>query len=101
HGHGRDGPRWGYLLDHLKRQGVIPVSPDRKTARARFRWLMPAAMRGRRERRSSGGKVGCARRVRHGGWGLEDLALDYRIPWRRITPPAGCTRRAGCLAVSR
>ncbi|MBX5467058.1 MAG: nuclear transport factor 2 family protein [Firmicutes bacterium] len=82
HGHGRDGPRWGYLLDHLKRQGVIPVSPDRKTARARFRWLMPAAMRGRRERRGSGGEGGLCENeyvTEDGAWKI----------WRWTTAPRG------------
>ena len=39
---GHNGPIYGFLLDHIQLQDVIDVSPDRKTAKARFRYLMQA-----------------------------------------------------------
>ncbi len=48
---GHNGPVFGFLLEHLQLQDVIDVEPDRKTAKARFRYLMQA---GRHE--SAGGK---------------------------------------------
>jgi hypothetical protein len=36
---GRNGPVYGLLLDHLMAQDVVTISPDRTTARARFRAL--------------------------------------------------------------
>ena len=39
---GRNGPVYGFLLDHLQLQDIVDVAPDRSTARARFRCLMQA-----------------------------------------------------------
>jgi hypothetical protein len=36
---GRNGPVYGFLLDHLQAQDVVSVAPDRKSASARFRAL--------------------------------------------------------------
>ncbi len=49
---GHNGPIFGFLLDHIQLQDIIDVDPDRKTAKARFRYLMQA---GRHE--SAGGEV--------------------------------------------
>ena len=35
--HGRNGPAYGLLLDHMQLQDVIDVSADRRSARGRFR----------------------------------------------------------------
>jgi len=48
---GHNGPVFGLLLDHLQLQDVIDVEPDRKTAKARLRYLLAA---GRHE--SAGGE---------------------------------------------
>ena len=47
---GKNGPVFGFLLDHAQMQDVVDVSADRKTALARFRCCMQA---GRHE--SAGG----------------------------------------------
>ncbi|HTX63968.1 MAG TPA: nuclear transport factor 2 family protein [Acidimicrobiales bacterium] len=39
---GRNGPMFGQLLDHPQMQGIIHVSPDRKSGKARFRSMMQA-----------------------------------------------------------
>jgi hypothetical protein len=49
---GHNGPVFGFLLEHLQLQDVIDVEQDRKTAKARFRYLMQA---GRHE--SAGGEL--------------------------------------------
>lgn len=96
---GRNGPSHGQLLDHPQLQDVVHVSPDRTTARARFRTFMQA---GRHE------SVGEARQwwegglyentyVREGGiWKIK--RLFYRPFWHATfedgwahTPPAYIT----------
>jgi hypothetical protein len=39
---GKNGPLPGFLLDHLQLQDIVDVSPDRASAKARFRTLMQA-----------------------------------------------------------
>ena len=39
---GIDGPKRGILMEHPQLQDVIDVAPDRKTAKARFRYFMQA-----------------------------------------------------------
>ncbi|HZF15116.1 MAG TPA: nuclear transport factor 2 family protein [Steroidobacteraceae bacterium] len=48
---GKNGPVFGFLLDHLMMQDIVDVAPDRKTAQARLRVFMQA---GRHE--SAGGQ---------------------------------------------
>jgi len=38
----KNGPVFGFLLDHLQIQDIVDVAPDRKTAKGRFRTLMQA-----------------------------------------------------------
>jgi hypothetical protein len=38
----KNGPVFGFLLDHLQLQDIVDVAPDRKTAKGRFRTLMQA-----------------------------------------------------------
>jgi hypothetical protein len=38
----KNGPIFGFLLDHLQLQDIVDVAPDRKTAKGRFRTLMQA-----------------------------------------------------------
>lgn len=49
---GKNGPIFGFLLDHPMMQDVVDVAPDRKMARARLRCMMQA---GRHE--SAGGQL--------------------------------------------
>ena len=39
---GTDGPKPGVLMEHPQLQDIIDVAPDRKTAKARFRYFMQA-----------------------------------------------------------
>jgi hypothetical protein len=39
---GTDGPKRGVLMEHPQLQDIVDVAPDRKTARARFRYFMQA-----------------------------------------------------------
>jgi hypothetical protein len=39
---GKNGPVHGFLLEHFQIQDIVDVSPDRKTAKARFRCFMQA-----------------------------------------------------------
>jgi hypothetical protein len=39
---GRNGPLYGFLLDHLQLQDIVDVAPDRASAFGRFRALMQA-----------------------------------------------------------
>lgn len=41
---GKNGPIFGFLLDHPQMQDVVDVAPDGNTARARFRALMQAGV---------------------------------------------------------
>ena len=38
----KNGPIFGFLLDHLQIQDIVDVAPDRKSAKGRFRTLMQA-----------------------------------------------------------
>lgn len=39
---GNNGPIYGFLLDHFMSQDIVDISPDRQTAKGRFRCLMQA-----------------------------------------------------------
>jgi hypothetical protein len=39
---GKNGPMFGFLLDHPMMQDIVDVAPDRKTAKARLRCMMMA-----------------------------------------------------------
>ena len=41
---GKNGPRFGFLLDHPQLQDIVHVAPDRKTAKGRFRCVMQAGV---------------------------------------------------------
>jgi hypothetical protein len=41
---GHNGPRYGWLLDHLQIQMIVDVAPDRRTASVRGRSLMQAGL---------------------------------------------------------
>ncbi len=41
---GRNGPLYGFLLDHLQLQDIVDVAPDRASAFGRFRALMQAGI---------------------------------------------------------
>lgn len=51
---GKNGPGFGFLLDHPMMQDVVDVAPDRKPAKARFRRMMMAGTHDERDPRSSG-----------------------------------------------
>jgi len=46
---GRNGPVYGFLLDHLILQDVVDIAPDRSTAQGRFRCFMQAGSHASRE----------------------------------------------------
>ena len=41
---GKNGPMFGFLLDHPQYQDIVDVAPDRSIARARFRCCMQAGL---------------------------------------------------------
>lgn len=41
---GRNGPVFGFLLDHPQYQDIVDIAPDRKTAKARYRCCMQAGL---------------------------------------------------------
>jgi hypothetical protein len=49
---GKNGPMFGFLLDHPMMQDIVDVAPDRKTARARLRCMMMAG-----RHKSAGGET--------------------------------------------
>jgi hypothetical protein len=55
---GKNGPVYGFLLDHPQLQDIIDVAPDRKTAKARARSMMQA---GSHESRNKGQAASDAR----------------------------------------
>ncbi|MBX5466874.1 MAG: nuclear transport factor 2 family protein [Firmicutes bacterium] len=84
HGQGRDGPNWGYLLDHPQLQGVIDVDPDGRRARARFRSLMQAGRHvlapGETRQWWEGGIYENEYVKEDGIWKIR--VLDYRTQWQ-------------------
>jgi SnoaL-like domain len=83
---GKNGPVYGFLLDHPQLQDIVDVAPDRKTAKARARSFMQA---GSHESRNPG--AGLPRQwfeggiyeneyVKEGGvWKIK--VLNYRPVW--------------------
>ena len=41
---GHNGPAFGLILDHMQLQDLIDVEPDRKTAKARFRYFLTSGV---------------------------------------------------------
>ena len=41
---GHNGPAFGLILDHIQLQDLIDVEPDRKTAKARFRYFLTSGV---------------------------------------------------------
>lgn len=80
---GKNGPIFGFLLDHPQMQDIIDVAPDRKTAKARFRCNMQAGLHelavGRTRQWWEGGLYENSY-IREGGvWKI--LILNYRPVW--------------------
>lgn len=80
---GKNGPVFGFLLDHPQMQDVIDVAPDRKTAKARFRCTMQA---GRHESAPEGtrqwwegGLYENSYMRENGVWKIQ--VLNYRPVW--------------------
>lgn len=48
---GRDGPSYGFLLDHVMAQDIVDISDDGLTAKGRFRCLMQAGSHETKERK--------------------------------------------------
>jgi hypothetical protein len=88
----KNGPIFGFLLDHIQIQDIVDVAPDGKTAKARFRCFMQAgahetsqsgteaARQGRRPMQWWEGGIYENEYVREGGvWKIK--VLDYRAIW--------------------
>jgi hypothetical protein len=48
---GHNGPVYGFLLDHLQLQDIVDISPDGKSAKARFRALLLAGQHSSKKER--------------------------------------------------
>ncbi len=79
----KNGPIFGFLLDHPQMQDVIDVAPDRKTAKARFRCTMQAGLHesaiGRVRQWWEGGLYENTYVREDGVWKI--LILNYRPVW--------------------
>jgi hypothetical protein len=88
----KNGPIYGFLLDHIQLQDIVDVAPDRKTAKARFRCFMQAgahetsqsALAGRKQGRRPmqwwEGGIYENEYVKEGNvWKIK--VLDYRAIW--------------------
>jgi hypothetical protein len=88
----KNGPIYGFLLDHIQLQDIVDVAPDRKTAKARFRCFMQAGAhetsksaeaarkQGRRPMQWWEGGIYENEYVKEGNiWKIK--VLDYRAVW--------------------
>lgn len=90
---GHNGPAHGFLLDHLQLQDIVDISPDGKSASARFRALMLAGQHDTRKDRIEGFPEACweggiyeNRYVKEGGtWKIK--LLDYNMLWQADYAP--------------
>ncbi|MGH8227811.1 MAG: nuclear transport factor 2 family protein [Steroidobacteraceae bacterium] len=86
--HGRNGPVFGFMLEHLQLQDIVDVAPDRRTAQGRFRCFMQAGSHESNPDRApqlplQWWEAGVYENtyVREGGvWKLK--ILDYRLSWQ-------------------
>ncbi len=58
---GTDGPKYGKLLEHTQFQDIVHVAPDRKTAKARFRYFLQGGTHYSAGEATNGGKAGSMR----------------------------------------
>ena len=79
---GKNGPVYGFLLDHPQMQDVIDIASDRRTAYGRFRCFMQAGrheLAGQRRQWWEGGLYENTYTKEDGVWKI--LVLDYRPQW--------------------
>jgi len=80
---GKNGPVFGFLLDHPQMQDVIDVASDRKTAKARFRCTMQAGRHEKAEGQTrqwwEGGLYENSYLRENGVWKIQ--ILNYRPVW--------------------
>jgi hypothetical protein len=79
---GKNGPVYGFLLDHPQMQDVIDVAADRRTAYGRFRCFMQAGrheLSGATRQWWEGGLYENTYTKEDGVWKI--LVLDYRPQW--------------------
>jgi hypothetical protein len=74
---GHNGPTYGFLLDHLQLQDIVDISPDGKTAQARFRALMLAGQHESKTERVPGFPEACWE-----GGIYENLYVKDRGVWK-------------------
>lgn len=79
----KNGPIFGFLLDHPQMQDIIDVAPDRKTAKGRFRCTMQAGLHenaiGRVRQWWEGGLYENSYVREDGVWKIQ--ILNYRPVW--------------------
>jgi hypothetical protein len=84
---GKNGPVFGFILDHPQMQDVVDVAPDRQTAHARFRCMMQSGTHYERNPKPNvvarqwweGALYENAYIKRDGVWKIK--TLDYRPVW--------------------
>jgi hypothetical protein len=81
---GKNGPVYGFLLDHPQIQDIIDIAPDRKTARARARSMMQAGRHesapGPKRAWWEGGTYENEYVKENGVWKIK--VLNYNAQWR-------------------